>query len=519
MAKYTRTNVYTNGGSFKNKTLFWYALGVKALNELALDDKLSWRFYAAIHGFREDLWRTYGYLRAGDRVPPAAVTGLYWEQCQHGSWYFLPWHRGYLLGIEATLRDAIVRHGGPSDWAMPYWNYFVKHENQLPPAFASKTLPPGSSQNSFLPDGSHNPLFIEQRWGPDRATPGNVFVPLDQVDLNALAKRDFTGVTSGGDPGFGGPDTGFSRMNSPHGALESNPHDVVHSSVGGRNPADPGRLGGLMSASLTAGLDPIFWLHHANIDRLWEVWLRRPTSRGNPTERKWRSGPQPPERTFIVPLPGGKEWKFTPADVDDLARLDYTYDDFTTAGATPRMLDQMERVSATFARKASTEETAMAASKNVELVGASHHGLRIVGAAPVHASVALDGAVRRKVVRSMRAEGAAAEPERVFLNLENVRGLSDATILQVYVNLPENADPSSHPERRAGTIGLFGVSEATTSEEHGQAGLTYVLEITHMVNALDLDTNALDVRIVPFDDVPEEAEISVGRVSVFRQGS
>ena len=160
----------------------------------------------------------------------------------------------------------------------------------------------------------------------------------------------------------------------------------------------------------------------------------------------------------------------------------------------------------------------MAASKNVELVGASQQPLRIAGAAPVQASVELDGHVSNKVLESMRAEGPAAEPDRVFLNLENVRSLSDATVLEVYVNLPEGADPAEHPERMAGSIGLFGVSEATTSEEHGGAGLTYVLEITHMVDALDLDTGALDVRIVPFDNVPEEAQISIGRVSVFRQG-
>ena len=32
-------------------------------------------------------------------------------------------------------------------------------------------------------------------------------------------------------------------------------------------------VGGWMSAFATAAQDPIFWLHHANIDRLWEAWL------------------------------------------------------------------------------------------------------------------------------------------------------------------------------------------------------------------------------------------------------
>ena len=31
-------------------------------------------------------------------------------------------------------------------------------------------------------------------------------------------------------------------------------------------------------------LDPIFWLHHANIDRLWSLWNRRVA---NPTDGAW----------------------------------------------------------------------------------------------------------------------------------------------------------------------------------------------------------------------------------------
>lgn len=46
------------------------------------------------------------------------------------------------------------------------------------------------------------------------------------------------------------------------------------------------------------------------------------------------------------------------------------------------------------------------------------------------------------------------------------------------------ADPAEHLERLAGTAALFGVTEATTSEEHGGAGLTFVFEITHNLTKL-----------------------------------
>src|SRR5262249_57470534 len=54
------------------------------------------------------------------------------------------------------------------------------------------------------------------------------------------------------------------------------PHGVVHTTVGGR--------GGLMSSVPTAAGDPIFWLHHANIDRLWNVWLNQGEGRTNPVD-------------------------------------------------------------------------------------------------------------------------------------------------------------------------------------------------------------------------------------------
>ncbi len=60
------------------------------------------------------------------------------------------------------------------------------------------------------------------------------------------------------------------------GFLEHSPHDNVHGDIGGAlNNVFNNRLAqGLMSNPCTAALDPIFWLHHANIDRLWEVWLK-----------------------------------------------------------------------------------------------------------------------------------------------------------------------------------------------------------------------------------------------------
>jgi hypothetical protein len=53
--------------------------------------------------------------------------------------------------------------------------------------------------------------------------------------------------------------------------MESQPHNNVH-----------GGIGGFMGAFLSS-VDPIFFLHHGNIDRLWDVWTRRQQALGRPT--------------------------------------------------------------------------------------------------------------------------------------------------------------------------------------------------------------------------------------------
>src|SRR5262249_8294060 len=274
--------------------------------------------YAGIHGFNEPLWALLGSFRPTDHMPDAADAKRYWKQCQHGSWFFVPWHRGYLLALEANIRAEISQMpGAPKDWALPYWNYFKPNENKLPPAFGSPDWPDGRGDN---------PLFVQQRYGPNND--GRVFVPMQFVDLKAMNDHQFTGPGSGSSPGFGGVDTGFEHGGQTHGGIESQPHDVVHGLVGGGTRARPGA----MSIPDSAGLDPIFYLHHANIDRLWEVWMRNPLSKGNPKDSKWLKGPASiGERKFSMPMPGNRPWDYTPGEMTDLAKLGYTYDDLSAA--------------------------------------------------------------------------------------------------------------------------------------------------------------------------------------------
>ena len=164
----------------------------------------------------------------------------------------------------------------------------------------------------------------------------------------------------------------------------------------------------------------------------------------------------------------------------------------------------------------------MTTGRNIELVGANQEALTISGSG-ASTSVKLDAGARQKVSASLASASDTAAPDHVFLNLENVRGTRDASVLTVYINLPEGAKPGDHPELMAGSVGLFGLRKASLGDgSHAAKGLNFVLDITKIVDALHLD-NALDadalrVTIVPHRVIPDQAQITVGRVSIYRQG-
>jgi tyrosinase len=282
-----------------------------------------------------------------------------------------------------------------------------------------------------------------------------------------------------------------------------------------------------MSVPSSAALDPIFWLHHANIDRLWAVWTLNPPTHQDPSDPKWVNGPASiGEHPFEMPMPDGTTYTYTPEMVRDLSSLGYTYDDLSsTAVSAPAARAQAGAVGLD-----AGSEGAAAVGKpgEVELVGASEPSISIRGP-ETSTAVRFDAAAREKVAASFSGAiqsdaGRSASPDRVLLNLENVRGRNDATRFQVYVGVPDGASVDQYPNRRAGGIGLFGVTEASDPDgEHAGQGLSFVLDITRIVadmgleNAIDAD--ALPVRIVSTHPVSEDEQLSIGRVSIFRQAT
>jgi tyrosinase len=136
--------------------------------------------------------------------------------------------------------------------------------------------------------------------------------------------------------------------------------------------------------------------------------------------------------------------------------------------------------------------------------------------------VQLDTGVRRKVAASLAGASQATPPDRVFLRLDNVVGTIGG-VLSVYINMPEGGKPGQYGHLRAGSIGLFGLRQASEpAGKHGGKGMSFTLDITKVIDQLHLgqsfDLDTLHVSLVPSRAIPGSAPITVGRISVYRQG-
>jgi len=189
--------------------------GITAMKALPVTDKTSWAFQANIHG----------------TVP--FISNPSWNACQHGTQFFLSWHRMYIYFFERILRS---KSGNPN-FALPYWNYQIAGQSSIPLIYRSPSVgnPLYHARNASMNSGATLPSAIS------------------------------TSITSS---------LSLTSYYPFQSALEG-PHGSVHVSVGGQ-------MGNFASAN-----DPLFWAHHANIDRLWVAWLRKCGGRANPTNAPW----------------------------------------------------------------------------------------------------------------------------------------------------------------------------------------------------------------------------------------
>ena len=179
----------------------------------------------------------------------------------HGLDAFLPWHRAYLLDLERELQviDPSV--------ALPYWRFDAPAPRLFSPDFVGApagapsalggpppVLSAANPLRSWTINGApwvdRHPRFADPRTGPASPQPGRTV--LDERTLLLFAAQEDLAYAYEDDqdqrPGF-------------RDILEGNPHGAAHVSFAGyiRSPG-------------TAAGDPLFFLLHCNVDRIWAQW-------------------------------------------------------------------------------------------------------------------------------------------------------------------------------------------------------------------------------------------------------
>jgi len=329
------------------------------------------------------------------------ITSRLFNQCEHGTLLFFAWHRGYLYYFERILRQA----AGDPDFTLPYWDWT-----------SAPTLP----EPFRLADSDSNPLFDASRNINDgSALPENVVVSDLEAALNFTSFSPTPGV-------------GFSP------SLEGSPHGAVHVLIGGN-----------MGSVPTAANDPIFWLHHCNIDRQLNRWLNMGDGRANPADGDFL------DRQYSFVDENGETVTRPVRDLLDSDKLGYRYDNVPN----PQLPAILKTAQPPGPVRAKEPPRVMASSPKEETPrGEEPIPLRFK---PVTVKLSVP-ATKAPALRAAAAAAPTAAPGKILLR---IGGLSLAEppsfTYAVYLNLPEGSTtPETEKAHYVGTVNFFGKAAA-----------------------------------------------------------
>ncbi|KAK4202248.1 putative tyrosinase [Triangularia verruculosa] len=348
-----------------------YLLGMSMMQFTDQSSPTSWYGITGIHGMPHQTW---GGVRP---TPGNEETGY----CTHSSILFPTWHRPYLALYEQVLSNVIrmIATWWPEDqkqpyvdaakrFRIPYWDWAT-----YPPSGGS-VLPMSVGGSPFVdidgPSGVQrisNPLFSytfrplnttafrqapwntwsetlrsPTNWGPGAQSNNSMVAMTIDQNQRSLSQRLYILFSNYGN---------YSRFsnnawipfvnNASYDSIESL-HDTIHNLAGGGGIGQLNIRGGHMSFIPYSAFDPIFFLHHAMVDRIFAMWQTLyPQSWVTPTTAVLNSyttarGQVQDSRTPLTPFFADANGAFWTSDsVRDFTKFGYTYTELTDL-ASPR---------------------------------------------------------------------------------------------------------------------------------------------------------------------------------------
>jgi tyrosinase len=343
-AKYIRYNVTSEGG---RRALESYTRGIQAMLNLPASSPQNWFRNAFVHLM----------------------------DCPHGNWWFYVWHRGYIGYFEETIRNL----SNDPTFALPYWDWTELSE--IPQLMFDTLRTP--TDKAFEPYTVNLDVFtafiqpsLKEYWATLNST------QRDQLKIRGYSTFDdmWNDVTGNGVPGNMAyattanaryltrenpkldPDTtqdcdkqtiedglkptdyynpsvslSFTSTKTPShmtppgkgtafSMLEGLPHNNVHNCIGGYPQLGNGPYGNM--TNFLSPVDPIFFLHHANMDRLWARWTAKQEKIGKPILPSGKDLQTLSDELFLFYVNGNGKFVGTSRAAEYLstARFDYEYD-------------------------------------------------------------------------------------------------------------------------------------------------------------------------------------------------
>ncbi|KAK5746411.1 hypothetical protein LTR17_000791 [Elasticomyces elasticus] len=280
-------------------------LALQAFHAQPQSSATSYYQIAGIHGVPRQNWNDVGQCSTCSDAD---------GYCTHDSVLFPGWHRAYMALFEQqflsvvnqiaasypTAQQAAMK-GAASTMRWPYWDWAAHPAPGLP------TFPNIVTQKTVSvkgPKGTvtiNNPLFRHDFTDPSQMyySPFNQWkVTLRYPNSNVNTASSVTGSaisafdsirasmqdqlyqlfsTCSDFLHFSNDDAGSSTTSCSN-SLEGI-HNTIHTTAGG--PGTDTVSGGHMTYLATAAFDPVFWLHHCNVDRLFAMWQTQyPSSYG-----------------------------------------------------------------------------------------------------------------------------------------------------------------------------------------------------------------------------------------------
>lgn len=315
---------------------------------------------------------------------------LSWNMCHRSGEgvFFFAWHRMYLFFFERILRAK----SGRANLTLPYWNYQLNPV--LPYPWRDKTI--------------GNPLYNTTRTPPINnggAIPSSISTAIN----NSLALVPYYTFQSN---------------------FNSGPHGSVHTSVAGD-----------MAVISTSVKDPVFWLHHSNVDRLWEQWRSMCGGRANPTDATWLN------KTYTFFDEYGTPVNMTGSQVVEIStQLGYRYDDrdpvITCPSSRIRFAGRQSLIKkeASFVMAGQTQQTNFSSESPAQI----------------------ESFIATKNRRTFNFNN-TTNPERLTMTLEGV-GIEQMPqgVIEIYINLPAGATPVAESNYFVGLLDLFSAQHNAT---------------------------------------------------------